>query len=180
MTKRQVEQLFSVDRRDRERARNILLGHPQGITNPQRLERMRAYQNNYRKTHRAKQHKADARYEQKARARYGTANERNRFLVSAANQAKKLANRKELYASIERQFAPKGRGTGLKKLLQLSLNFGARREEDSHCKWRGRTSTAKRAMDLLKMSKVKRGVSKGKKANGRKVGGKVSITKDIH
>ena len=158
----------------------MLAGYPQGIKNPQVLARQRAYQRNYRKAHKKKQQLADAHYQQKARAKYGTANARNRFLVSAVNQAKKISNRKELYASIERQFAPKGRGTGLKKLLQLSINFGARRKEDSHCKWRGRTSTAKRAMDLLEMSKIKRRASKGKKANGGKVRDKVPTTKDLH
>ena len=173
MSKQQVAQLFSVDRQARYQARLLLAGYPQGVKNPQVLARQRAYQNNYHKAHKKKQQLADARYQQKARAKYGTANARNRFLVSAVNQYKKITNRKELYASITRQFAPKGRGTGLKKLLQLSLNFGARREEDSHCKWRGRTSTAKRTMDLLKMSKIKGRVGKGKKANGGKAKDKV-------
>ena len=178
---RQIELLFDVKNTYRARARRILSGVPQGIINPVRLAQQRAYQNAYRKAHRKAANAAAMRYDRKCVAEYGSSNSRtNRCLRLAAAQQRKIANRKELYAAIERQFDPSGRGGGLQKLFQLSINFGARRKKDSECKWRGRPATAKRTMDLLEMSKIKRRASKGKKANGGKVRDKVPTAKDLH
>ena len=158
----------------------MLTGHLQGIKNPETLATQKAYQRNYRKEHRKEQRLADRRYHQKIASKYGGYNAHTSYLLAASNQSKNISNRKEVYGAIEKHFDPKGRGVGLKKLLQLSINFGARREKDSQCTWGDSASTAKRTMDLLKMSKIKRGAGKGQKANGRKVGGKVSIAKDLH
>lgn len=156
------------------------MGFPQGFANKAALNRVRAYQNAYRKAHRKAANKANAKYRTKIKAKYGNVSTLSYYRYCVDQQTTKIQLRKALYGNIKSQLATKNGGSSFQKLLQLSLQFGARDKKVHKDKHIHNNSTLRRSLDLREMSRHKRSAWKSAQANGTKTRNAISPSKILH